>query len=60
MDNTKNRKTKGCQKKNEDKMMSVQDKMTQYTNFSPHQWFEHQDQQSKPSNIINFETQRLK
>ena len=31
-------------------MMSSHDKMTQYTNFSPHQWFEIQDQQSRPSN----------
>ena len=31
-------------------MMPSQDKMTQYTNFSPHQWFEMEDQQPKPSN----------
>ena len=31
-------------------MMSSQDKMTQYTNFYPHQSFELQDQQPRPSN----------
>ena len=31
-------------------MMSSQDKMTQYINFYPHQWFELQDQQPRPSN----------
>ena len=28
--------------------------MTQYINFSPHQWFELQDQQPKPSNKQKF------
>ena len=43
----------------QDKMMSSQDKMTQYTNFSPHQSFELQDQQPRPSNKQHFETQQL-
>ena len=31
-------------------MMSSQDRSTQYTNFSPHQLFEFQDQQPRTSN----------
>ena len=40
--------------------MSSQDKMTQSTNFSPHRWFELQEQQPRPSNKRNFEIQQLK
>ena len=35
-------------------IVSSQDKMTQYTNFSPHQWFELKDQHSRPSNKQKF------
>jgi hypothetical protein len=40
-------------------MMSSQDKMTQYKNFSPHQWIDLQDKQPKTSNKQNFENQQL-
>ena len=41
-------------------MMSSQDKMTQCITFFPHQQFELQDEQPRPSNKRNFETKQLK
>ena len=40
-------------------MISSQDKMTQYTNFPLHQWFELLDKKPRPCNKQHFENKQL-